>query len=99
MLSVCMCLCLRIPPYTFLNAWSNLYEFDMYVMAFKPVSTVYFINPCPQSVFLYVYFPLVARQRLSKKVTAETNTQATTEELMDASLSIFSLSYERKLCY
>jgi hypothetical protein len=38
----------------------------MYVMAPEPISTVYFIYPSRQSVCLYVYAPVVARQRLNK---------------------------------
>jgi hypothetical protein len=41
---------------------------------------------------LYVYHPLVARQGLCKYVTAATNTHAT-EELLDASFSVWSVSY------
>jgi hypothetical protein len=57
-------------------------------MALEPISTAYFINPSHQSVCLYVYPPLVAKQRLSKIVTAAMNTQATIEEFLDASFSI-----------
>jgi hypothetical protein len=39
-------------------------------MAPEPISTVYFINPSQQSVCLYVYPLIVARQRLGKTVTA-----------------------------
>jgi hypothetical protein len=38
----------------------------MYIMAPEPISTAYFINPSHQSVCLYVYSPIVARQRLGK---------------------------------
>jgi hypothetical protein len=40
---------------------------------------------------------IVARQRLSKHVTAETNTHATIEELLDASFSMRSVSYQRQV--
>jgi hypothetical protein len=49
----------------------------IYIIAPEPISTVYF-------VCLYAYFPLVERQRLTKNVTAATNTRATVEELFDA---------------
>jgi hypothetical protein len=50
-------------------------------------------SPC----CLYVYLPLiVARQRLGKHFPAATNTYATTEELLEASFSIRSVSYQRK---
>jgi hypothetical protein len=72
-------------------------------------------------VYLYVYSPVVARQRLGKiplivarqrlgknpsivarqrlgrNVTAVTNTHTTIEELFDASFSVRSVSYQRKL--
>jgi hypothetical protein len=35
-------------------------------MAPEPISTAYFINPSHQSVCLYVYPPIVARQQLGK---------------------------------
>jgi hypothetical protein len=37
--------------------------------------------------------PIVTRQRLGKNVTAVTNTHATIEELLDASLSTWPVSY------
>jgi hypothetical protein len=40
--------------------------------------------------------PIVARQRLSRNVTAVTNTHATIEELLDASFSMWPVSYEGK---
>jgi hypothetical protein len=40
--------------------------------------------------------PIVARQRLSRNVTVVTNTQATIEELLEASFSMWPLSYEEK---
>jgi hypothetical protein len=57
----------------------------MYIMAPEPISTAYFINPSHhQSICLYVYSPIVARQRLGKRVSAATNIHATTEELLHA---------------
>jgi hypothetical protein len=47
----------------------------VYIMAPEPISTEYFINPSHQSVCLYVYLPIVARQRLGRHVTAATNTR------------------------
>jgi hypothetical protein len=72
-------------------------KLDMYVMAPEPILTAFFINPFCQSVGLYVYPPVVDKQRLGKNVTAATNTDATIEELLDASFSLRSLSYERKV--
>jgi hypothetical protein len=67
----------------------------MYIMAPEPISTAYFINPSHQSVCLYVYSPVVARQRLDKNVTAATNPHAI--ELFGASFSVGSVSYHRKV--
>jgi hypothetical protein len=51
-------------------------ELGMHVMAREPISTAYFMNPSHQSVCLYVYPLIVARQRLGKNVTRATNTHA-----------------------
>jgi hypothetical protein len=45
----------------------------MYIMAPKPISTAYFINPSHQSMCLYVYPSMIVRQRLGKNFTAATN--------------------------
>jgi hypothetical protein len=42
--------------------------FKMYVTAYESISTDYFIN-----VFVYVYPPVVAKQRLHKNFTAAMN--------------------------
>jgi hypothetical protein len=42
------------------------------------------------------YSLIVARQRLSRNVTAVTNTHATIEELLDASFSMWPVSYQEK---
>jgi hypothetical protein len=65
----------------------------MYIKAFEPISTAYFINPSHQSVSVCI----VARQRLSKHVTAATNTHATVEVLLDALSSMWSESYQMKV--
>jgi hypothetical protein len=61
----------------------------------EPISTAYLIrvNHSHQSVCLYVYPSIVARQRLGKNVTAATNTRERVEDLLDASFSIQSVSY------
>jgi hypothetical protein len=92
MLSVCVCVSL----YQLLKASTNLYE-AWYIMAPAPISTAYYINPSHQSVCLYVYPPIVARQQLGKTVTAATTTHRTVEELLDASISVRSVSYQMKL--
>jgi hypothetical protein len=45
----------------------------MYIMAPEPISTAYFINPSNQSVRLFVYPPIVAKQQLGEHVPAATN--------------------------
>jgi hypothetical protein len=45
----------------------------MYIMAPESIWTAHFINPYHQSVCLYTYTPIVARQRLSKYIPAATN--------------------------
>jgi hypothetical protein len=40
--------------------------------------------------------PIVARQRLGRNVTAVTNTHTTIEELLDASFSMWPVSYQGK---
>jgi hypothetical protein len=79
-----------------------------YIMALEPVSTAYCVNPSHQSVCLYVYPLIVARQRLGKNplivarqrfcenVTAAMNTHATIEELLEASFPMRSVSYKGK---
>jgi hypothetical protein len=52
---------------------------SVYITAPEPISMAYFINPSHQSVCLYVYPHIAARQWLVKNVTAATNTHATTE--------------------
>jgi hypothetical protein len=65
-------------------------------MAPEPISAAY-LNSSHQSVCLYVYPSIVARQRLGKNVTAETKTLAAIEELLDASFSTGYISYQRKV--
>jgi hypothetical protein len=49
-------------------------KLGMYILALEPISAAYFINPFHQSVCVYVYSLIVARQRLGKNVNAATNT-------------------------
>jgi hypothetical protein len=68
-------------------------KLDMYyIIASELISTAFFINPCHQSI----YPSIVARQLPDKNVTATTKTKATIE-LFDASFSLWSLSYQRKV--
>jgi hypothetical protein len=57
----------------------------------------YFRNHSHQSVCLYLYPSEVARQRLNKSVNAAVKRHATVEELLDALLSVRSVSHERKV--
>jgi hypothetical protein len=43
-------------------------KFGMYIMTSEPVSTAYFMNLSHESVFLYAYPPVIARQRHGKHV-------------------------------
>jgi hypothetical protein len=64
-------------------------------METEPISAVYFIHSFHRSVCLYVYSPIVARQRLRKIVTAARNMHAT-EELLKASFSRRPVSCQLK---
>jgi hypothetical protein len=66
-------------------------KFGMHNFALQPISTAYFINSSNQSVPVKVYSLIVARQRLGKNVTAETNTSATIETLLDVSFPVVSV--------
>jgi hypothetical protein len=72
-------------------------KLGMYITAPEPISTAYFIDPFRESVCLYVYPFIVARQRLGKNITVATNTQATIEELLDAKFSTRFVSYQMKV--
>jgi hypothetical protein len=68
-----------------------------YIMAPEPMATAYFLNPSHESVCLYVYPLIVARQKLGKNVKAATNTHVTIEELLDTSFSLRSVSCQRNV--
>jgi hypothetical protein len=67
-----------------------------YIMTAEPISTAYFINPSHQSVCLYVCTLIIARQLLGKSITAATNTHARIEKLLDTSIFMQSVSYQKK---
>jgi hypothetical protein len=69
----------------------------IYNMAPKPISKAYFINHSHQSMCIYVYPTMVARQRLGKDITAATNKHATIEEMLEASFYKRSVSYQRNV--
>jgi hypothetical protein len=68
----------------------------IYIMAPEPISTAYFVNLSNQSLCLYVYSLLVARQRFDKNVTATTDTHATVEELLYTLFYMLLMSYQGK---
>jgi hypothetical protein len=51
----------------------------------------------PISLCVYVYPLNVARQGLGKNVTAATNAQVTTEQLLDVSFYMRLVMYQRKV--
>jgi hypothetical protein len=61
------------------------------------IATAYFLNPSHQFVRLNAIPLFVARQRLGKNITAAKNTQATIEELLDESFSMWCVSYQREI--
>jgi hypothetical protein len=56
----------------------------------EPILMAYFINPSHQSVCLYLYPPLVARQQLSKNITMAMNTHVKIKELLDTSFYMWA---------
>jgi hypothetical protein len=72
-------------------------KLGMYIIVPESISTAYFKYPSHQSVCLYVCPSIVARQRLGKSVTAAMNTHETIAELLDASFSMRSVWYQRKV--
>jgi hypothetical protein len=72
-------------------------KLGMYIMAPESISVMHFIKPSHQFVCLYVYPPVIARQWLSKNVTAAMNTRAKIEELLEVSFSMWSMSYQREV--
>jgi hypothetical protein len=69
----------------------------IYIVSLEPILTAHFINPSHKSMRLYVYSPIVTRRRLRKNVTTATNTHTTLEELLDASFSVRSVLYQKKI--
>jgi hypothetical protein len=53
-----------------------------YIIEPEPNSTVYFLNPSDQSVYPYMYPPVVARQRLDENFTAAKYTLTRIEEFV-----------------
>jgi hypothetical protein len=72
-------------------------KLDLSLTVLEPISTAYLINPSHQSVCLYVYSSVIAKQLLGNNVTAAKNIYSTVEDLFNASFSMRSLSYQRKV--
>jgi hypothetical protein len=68
-------------------------KLGMYIMAPTSISAGYFIKPSLQ----FMSPLIVVRQRLGKNTTAATNAHTAIEELLDASFSMLSMSYPRKV--
>jgi hypothetical protein len=89
-LSVCLCI-----SYILLNVWTNLYEtWYVYHGTWAHLNGVF--HKFLPSVCQYVYPFIVARQWAGKNVAAAMNTHKTTE-LLDASISMRSVPYQRKV--
>jgi hypothetical protein len=67
--------CLCTSSNNFRMAEPIFMKLSMFNMAPESISTAYFINPSHQSLCLYVYLFVVARQLFGKHVTAEMNTR------------------------
>jgi hypothetical protein len=67
--------CVCIPPINFRMPEAVFIKLSLYIMAPEPIQMAYFISPAHQSVCLYMYPPIIARQRLSKNVITATITQ------------------------
>jgi hypothetical protein len=85
--SVCVCMC--IPPVV---ARQRLGKIPLIVARQRlgknpPIITKQRLGKNP---------PIVTKQRLGRNVTAVTNTHATIEELLDASFSMWPVSYQGK---
>jgi hypothetical protein len=68
-----------LPPFKFSMLELIFMKPGMHSMPLEPISTASFINPSRQSVCLYVYPHIVARQGVGKNVTAVMNIRATIE--------------------
>jgi hypothetical protein len=83
------------PPIYFWMPGPIFMKIGMYIMAPEPISVAYFIHPSHLSVCLYLYAPIVARQRLGKNVTAAKNTR-NSRGIVGRVVFMRSVSYQRK---
>jgi hypothetical protein len=65
-------------------------KLDIYIIAAESILTAYFINLSHQSVCLYEFHTIVARQRLGKRVAAATNTRNSVRVCGSVCLSPFT---------
>jgi hypothetical protein len=95
MLSLCLCNALPL-NFEFLNQslWNLAYAYHGTWAHLNSTINTFHPSVC---VYVYVYDPVAASHRLGKNVIAATNTHATIEELMDALLSMQSVSCEWKV--
>jgi hypothetical protein len=77
---LCVCVCVRVSPPPPIAARQRLGKNPL-ILARQ------WLDKSPS---------IVARQRLGRNVTAVTNTHATIEELLDASFSMWPVSYQGK---
>jgi hypothetical protein len=91
MLSVCLCIT-RLSIFECLN--QCLLNLVCISRNLSPISTAYFINSFHQFVSTCIP-PIVAKQELCENVIAAMNTQTTTE-FLDASFSMWFVSYKMK---
>jgi hypothetical protein len=71
-------------------------KFGMYIMAPEPLSTAYFINPSHQSVSICVSFPSILGNGSVYTFPLQ-RIHVTIKDLLDASFSMPSVSYQRRL--
>jgi hypothetical protein len=93
-LSVCLC---NLSPSTF--EWLKQFLRNLICISWhlNPSQRRTSWNP-PISLCVYMCTsPIVARQRLSKNITAATNTRVTIEEILNALFSLRFVSYEGKV--
>jgi hypothetical protein len=88
------CLCILPSAFECLN--QSLW--NLVCISWNLSQSQWLTHKSPLSICVPVFiFPTVAKQRHGKNVRAATNTHVTIEELLDASFSVRSVSYQRKV--
>jgi hypothetical protein len=72
-----VCVSLNLSPINFWIPETIFIKLGVHIVTPEPISTAYFIYLFHQPMHMYVYAPIVTRQRLSKNFTATTNTHST----------------------